>query len=109
MSQYFPTPEEMSAHTIFPGVRIRTCSAEEMMLSLVDLEAQAVVQEHSHPNEQVGILLQGRVRFTIGSEEKTLQPGDVWCIPGHVRHRVIVLEGPARALDVFYPVREDYR
>jgi quercetin dioxygenase-like cupin family protein len=109
MSLYFPTPEEMSAHDIFPGVRIRTCSADRMMLSLVDLDDRAVVQEHSHPHEQVGILLQGRVLFTIGGEQKTLQPGDVWRIPGDVRHSVVVLEGPARALDVFYPVREDYR
>jgi quercetin dioxygenase-like cupin family protein len=109
MSLYFPTPEEMSAHTIFPGVRIRTCSAEHMMLSLVELDPQAVVQEHSHPHEQVGILLQGRMLFTIGGEEKVLQAGDMWRIPGNVRHRVVVLEGPARALDIFYPVREDYR
>jgi quercetin dioxygenase-like cupin family protein len=54
------------------------------------------------------MLLQGRVKFVIGDEEKTLQPGDVWCIPGNVRHKVIVLEGPARAIDVFTPLREEY-
>ena len=108
MSLYFPTAEECSRHTIFPGVTVRTCAAEKMMLSLAELEPGSVVEEHAHPHEQVGILLSGKVLFTIGGEQKTLTAGDVWVIPGGVRHKVVVLEGPARALDVFTPVREEY-
>jgi quercetin dioxygenase-like cupin family protein len=109
VSIYFPTAEECSRHTIFPGVHIRTCAADRMMLSLVDIEPHAVVEEHSHPHEQVGMVLQGRAVFVIGGEEKTLGPGDLYRIPGGVRHRVVGLEAPARALDIFYPIREDYR
>jgi quercetin dioxygenase-like cupin family protein len=109
MSLYFPTPEECSRHTIFPGVRIRTCAAEHLMMSLVDLEPHSVVEEHSHPHEQVGMLLEGRATFFIGGEEKTLQAGDMWRIPGGVKHRVVALDRPVKALDIFYPVREDYR
>jgi quercetin dioxygenase-like cupin family protein len=109
MSLYFPTPEECSRHTIFPGVTVRTCSAEKLMLSVAEMEPHAIVQEHSHPHEQVGIVLQGRAIFIIGGEQKTLQAGDLFRIPGHVPHRVIALEQPFKALDVFYPIREDYR
>lgn len=109
MSLYFPSPDEMGRHTIFPGVTIQTCAAERMMLSVVDLAPRSVVEEHAHPHEQVGILLQGRAIFIIGGEEKTLQAGDLYRIPGHVRHKVIVLEEPTRALDIFQPVREEYR
>src|SRR4029077_2224568 len=108
MSLYFPAAEECSRHTIFPGVHIRTCAAERMMLSLVDLEPNAVVAEHSHPHEQVGMLLEGRATFFIGGEEKTLQPGDLYRIPGNVRHKVIALGERVRALDIFCPVREEY-
>jgi quercetin dioxygenase-like cupin family protein len=108
MSLYFPTPDECSRHTIFPGVRIRTCAAERMMLSLVELEPNAVVEQHSHPHEQVGMVLEGRLTFFIGGEEKTLRPGDMFRIPGGVPHRVVVLDQPARVLDIFNPVREDY-
>ena len=101
MSHFFPMPSELSRHTIFPGVQISTCAAEKMMLSIVDLEPHSVVEEHAHPHEQVGILLQGRVVFTIGGESKTLQPGDLWRIPGGVRHKVVVLDEPAKALDIF--------
>jgi quercetin dioxygenase-like cupin family protein len=109
MSLYFPTSDEFARHTIFAGVHIRTCAAERMMVSLVDLEPHAVVAEHSHPHEQVGLVLAGRAVFVIGGEEKTLGAGDVFRIPGHVPHRVTALDEPVRAVDVFYPVREDYR
>src|SRR5262252_2703376 len=82
MSKYFPTPQECGAHTIFPGVHIRTAALEKMMISVVDLEPHSVVEEHAHPHEQVGILLSGRVTFFIGDEQKVLGPGDTWIIPG---------------------------
>ena len=58
------------------------------MLSVVDIARGAVVEEHAHPHEQVGMVLQGRAVFVIGGEEKTLKAGDLYRIPGGVRHRV---------------------
>ena len=109
MSLYFPTSDELSRHTIFPGVCIQTCAAERMMLSVVDLAPHSIVEEHAHPHEQVGMLLSGRAIFHIGDEQKTLQAGDLYRIPGNVRHKVIALDEPVRALDIFQPIREDYR
>jgi len=109
MSLYFPNEQELSRHTIFPGVAIATCSVDKMMLSKVEMEPHAEVKEHSHPHEQVGIVLEGEALFFIGGEEKRLGPGDMWRIPGGVKHRVKALDKPFRALDVFYPIREDYR
>src|SRR5690349_3643255 len=106
MSLYFPTLDEQSRHTIFPGVRIRTCPCEHMMMSFVEFEPRAVVEEHSHPHEQVGMILAGRAVFVVGGEEKTLGPGDMYRIPGGVRHRVLALDEPVQVLDIFYPVRE---
>jgi quercetin dioxygenase-like cupin family protein len=108
MSLYFPATAELSRHTIFPGVHIKACACKSMMLSDVDLEPHAVVAEHSHPHEQVGMVLAGRAIFIIGGEEKTLQAGDMYRIPGGVRHQVIALEEPVRALDIFNPPREEY-
>jgi quercetin dioxygenase-like cupin family protein len=108
MSEFFPTPAEMGRHTIFPGVHIQTCAAAKMLMSVVDLEPGAVVADHSHPHEQVGIVLAGRLVFVIGGERKELGPGDVYRIPGGVVHGVTNLDQPARALDIFTPIREEY-
>jgi quercetin dioxygenase-like cupin family protein len=109
VSQYFPPPDERGRHTIFPGVNIQTIAAEKMLVAVVDLAPNSVVEEHSHHHEQVGVWLQGRAVFTIGGEEKTVSPGDMYRIPGHVKHKVRVLDEPARAVDIFCPVREEYR
>ena len=79
------------------------------MMSVADIAANAVVEEHQHPHEQVGMLLEGRAIFFIGGEQRTLEPGDLYRIPGNVRHKVIALDQPVRAIDIFCPVREDYR
>jgi quercetin dioxygenase-like cupin family protein len=79
------------------------------MMSLVEMEPHAVVEEHAHPHEQIGLMLEGRAVFFIGGEEKTLGPGDMYRIPGNVRHRVVALEEPVQVLDIFHPVREEYR
>jgi len=108
MSKYFPEEGEMARHTIFPGVHIRTAAAEKMMMSVVDMEPRAVVEEHSHPHEQVGMVLAGRATFYIGDEEKTLGPGDLYRIPGGVNHRVVALGEPVLVLDLFHPIRQEY-
>jgi quercetin dioxygenase-like cupin family protein len=51
VSLFFPTPDECARHTIFPGVDIRTCSLDKLMMSVVDIAPHAVVEEHQHPHE----------------------------------------------------------
>ncbi len=109
MSFYFPTPDECPRHTIFPGVRISTYCLDKLMLSYVEMEPYAVVELHQHPHEQMGLVLEGRARFLIGDEEKLVQAGDRFRIPGNVPHKVINLEQPLKAVDAFHPVREEYK
>jgi quercetin dioxygenase-like cupin family protein len=106
---YFITRPETSHHVIFPGVHIHTCAGEQMMLSLVEFEPHAVVKPHSHPHEQMGMLLEGELTFTIGDQTRTIYPGEMWRIPGGVVHSAIAGDKPVKALDVFHPIREDYR
>jgi quercetin dioxygenase-like cupin family protein len=109
MSRYFPTPDEFGRHTIFGTIAIRTCAGEHIQFSLVDIPARGVVGEHAHVNEQMGLVIEGDLVFTIGGETRTLKPGDMFRIPGGVPHSVVALDRPVKALDIFYPVREEYR
>lgn len=106
---YFIPAGAGSRHRIFPGVEILTTAGDGMMISVVTFEPDSVVLEHSHPHEQMGYLLSGRLKFTVGGLTRTLGPGDLWRIPGGVPHHVQAVDGPAVALDVFHPVRDDYR
>jgi quercetin dioxygenase-like cupin family protein len=106
---YFVAAGGGSRHVIFPGVEIRATSGDGLMISVVNLEPGSVVEEHAHPHEQMGLMVSGRAVFTIGGVTRLIGPGDVWRIPGGVPHKVVALDGPAVALDVFHPVRDDYR
>jgi unsaturated pyranuronate lyase len=105
---YFIPAGSGSRHMIFPGVEIRTAAGTNLMLSVVHLEPESVVLDHSHPHEQMGILLEGRLEFTVAGVTRLLGPGDMWRIPGGVVHRVQALDQPAVAIDVFHPIREDF-
>jgi quercetin dioxygenase-like cupin family protein len=105
---YFIPAGSGSKHPIFPGVEICTTAGTNLMLSVVRLEPDSVVLDHAHPHEQMGLLLEGRLEFTVGGITRLLGPGDIWRIPGGVVHRVRALDQPAVALDVFHPIREDY-
>lgn len=109
MSVFFYSLNDCPLHHIFPGVAIRTAWLDRLMTGMVELQPHAVVEEHRHPHEQMGIVLSGRALFTIGGESRTLGPGDVYRIPGEVPHKVVALDAPVRAFDVFSPPREDYK
>lgn len=109
MSDYFVDKSECVHHRIFPGVDIYTTFCERMMMSLVEMEPHAVVEEHSHPHEQVGLMLEGEAEFTIGGERRHVTAGQMWRIPGGVVHKVVAGPRPVRALDVFNPPRDDYK
>lgn len=109
MPKYVVSRDECSRHQIFPGVQIHTLAGQNMMLSYVEFEPHSVVELHSHPHEQMGLLLEGELTFVIGDERHVVKPGQMWRIPGGVPHSATA--GPQRvlALDVFHPVRDDYR
>ena len=108
VGDYFVPAGSGSRHVIFPGVEIRTTAGRQLMLSVVRFEPGSVVPDHSHPHEQMGMMISGRLEFTVDDTTRVLGPGDIWRIPGGVVHSVRALEEPAVALDVFHPIREDY-
>ena len=109
MSEYFFSQSDGTRRELFPGVNAHLVWGSRLMLVLVDLEPHSVVHEHDHPHEQMGIVIEGRAEFTIGGETRVLGPGDMYLMPGNVRHKVVALDAPVRAIDVFNPPREEYK
>lgn len=62
---------------------------------------------HSHPHEQTGYLVSGKMTFVIGDETFHAEQGDGWNIAGNVEHGVTVIE-ESLVIEVFSPAREDY-
>ncbi len=101
--------DELPIKSPLAGTRFRVLGGERMSLSYVDLEPNVVVPEHAHPHEQITVVLEGELRFSIEGEEKVLTPGMVAVVPPNARHAAQAGPQGARVLDVFSPRREDLR
>lgn len=109
MFSHLVSKDQCTARSPFPGVRMFITEGEKMTVSIVEMEPHSVIPEHSHPHEQVGYMVEGRFEFIIAGRSHQVGPGEIWRIPGGVPHKVIAGEQAVRAIDVFYPVREDMR
>ena len=92
-----------------PGVRMRPLFGDGAMLNLLEFEPRATVPPHDHPHEQLGLVLEGSIVLAIAGVEHRLEPGDAYQIPGGIEHAAWTEDEGCRVLDVFQPVREDYR
>ncbi|MFA6471594.1 MAG: cupin domain-containing protein [Candidatus Latescibacterota bacterium] len=100
--------DEIPKREMLPGCTARFIHSENMTFSHWYLDKEAVIPLHSHPHEQVTTLIEGELELTIGSETRCLRPGSVAIIPSGSPHSVLT-KTECYVLDVFYPVREDYR
>lgn len=92
-----------------PGVDMRGVFGSGAMLNLVELEPDAVVPLHSHPHEQIGFVVSGLEILEIAGTEYRLGPNEAYVIPGGVEHGGRGGPEGCVVIDVFQPVREDYR
>ena len=80
---------------------------EKTLLIETNIKKGSAHNLHSHPHEQTGYLVSGRLMMTIGDEKLEVEPGDSWCVPGGVEHSGEILEDSV-VIEVFSPVREEY-
>lgn len=106
---YFYDPSERETKELAPGIVARTFWGEKMLVSIVDLAPDMPLPAHSHPHEQAGTVLEGSLTFTIAGEEKELTRGDVFIVPGDVEHSARTGPDGAKVMDIFSPVREEFK
>jgi quercetin dioxygenase-like cupin family protein len=93
---------------VLGGIERKTLvHGEKTLMTEFRMHKGAVLPRQSHPHEQTGYLVKGRIRLSIGTEEYQAQESDNWCIPGGVEHGADILEDSV-AIEVFSPVRDDY-
>jgi quercetin dioxygenase-like cupin family protein len=101
--------EDIRPFTLADGVEGRPLFGEGAMLNLIEFEPGAVVPLHEHEHEQLGIVLRGMQALVVNGEAHELGPLQGYVLPGGVPHSAYCGPEGATVLDVFRPVREDYR
>jgi quercetin dioxygenase-like cupin family protein len=95
-------------HELINDNKIKTISyGNKMLMAEFHLKKGSLLPKHSHPHEQTGYLIKGKIKLFINNTSKNLKPGDSWNIPGNTDHKAEILEDSV-AIEVFSPVREEY-
>jgi quercetin dioxygenase-like cupin family protein len=93
---------------IVKGFNAKLVHGEKLTLSYLDIEENSILTEHKHFHEQITQVLEGKLELCINGETEILEPGMLAIIPSNVLHSGKALSF-CRVLDVFTPVREDYK
>lgn len=94
---------------VVEGLGLKPIFGENMLMSFVYMEPNSVAPVHSHPEEQMGTMIEGEYEFELNGEKKMIRKGDVYIIPPNVPHGARTYDKPCLALDVFSPPRSGYR
>ena len=88
-----------------------TIAGERSALMRCRIDEGFVVPEHAHPEEQITMILEGRLEFTVedpdsGSLTTTAGAGEVVIVPGGLKHGALALTDVV-SVDVFTPIKRD--
>ena len=105
----FVKNKDAQTFTPEPGMRRQVLAhTDQLMLVRHYFENGWVGARHSHPHHQLVYVISGSIRVDIDGKVFDVHAGDSFVVDGDVEHQASALE-PSEVLDVFTPVREDYR
>lgn len=79
-------------------------TGESCQLLWAKFEPGGTYELHSHPHEQISVMVSGRMRLTVGDEVRDIGPGDMWYAPANVEHGGEILgDEPVVFIDVYAP------
>ncbi|GAB4364696.1 MAG: hypothetical protein Kow0042_03490 [Calditrichia bacterium] len=99
--------QKTDTKTLDPKLTQQVFTTGSVMLVRYVYEPGLHFPEHSHPQEQVTLVEQGTLEYTIDGEKVVLNEGDICAISPNVPHSTVVIGGRAIAISIFTPVKED--
>ena len=104
----FRKRDTAKSRQIVKGVELSTLvHGEKTLMGQFKIAKGSAIPAHSHPHEQTGIMISGKLRWNVDGETWETVTGDSWCLPGDLEHSAEALEDSI-IIEVFSPVREDY-
>ena len=100
---------ELKPARIWDGVLARALHADRLTIGFVEIDPDVLVPEHRHDHEQVGFVLRGSVTMVIAGESRELRVGETYTIASQVPHSAKAGSAGASVVDVFAPVREEWK
>lgn len=93
---------------IADGIDRQMIVGKNIMICRLRFDAFVVTPAHSHPHEQMTLVIQGKANFVLGTEERVVSAGDVLHFPSDYWHGATMLDEEVVLIDIFSPIREDF-
>lgn len=90
------------------GIQRQMVVGQNIMICRLKIAPFVVTPEHSHVHEQMTLVMQGKAKFILGSEERIVSAGDVLHFPPNHWHGATMLDEEVVLIDIFSPIREDF-
>lgn len=91
------------------GDWIWTVTGERVQVIRAEMAPGSEFPLHVHPHEQIIVVLQGALQFTVGGQERVVRPGSVIHAPPGVRHGGRVLgDETVVTIEALQPPRLDF-
>ena len=100
--------KDIKSKEILPGLHGKMIHGEKITWAFWDIEKGAEVPMHEHVHEQIMHVLEGEFKLTLDRKTKVYGSNSVVVIPSNTLHRGIAITN-CKIMDVFSPVREEYR
>ncbi len=100
--------DKINKKEILPGFEGKFIHTNNMTVVYWTIQAGSQLPEHSHHNEQITTIIEGEFVLTSDNETRNVKPGDVAIFPSNVKHSGKAITD-CYIMDVFYPIREDYK
>jgi len=99
---------DIKTREIVPGFTGKYYHAASLSIGWLDAKAGHTVPLHSHIHEQVSYVQEGKMLFTIEDEQFVLEAGMAITVAPNLKHGATAITD-CKLIDVFNPVREDYK
>lgn len=104
----FQKTDETGYKDLLEGISMKPLVyGDNSLMAKFRLKKGSKLPRHSHPQEQTGYMIFGKMKLIIDREAFITTSGDSWSIPGNVEHHAEIIEDSI-AIEVFSPVRPDY-
>ncbi|MBA3352955.1 MAG: cupin domain-containing protein [Blastocatellia bacterium] len=100
--------DSVPVEEISEGIDRQMIVGQKIMVCRLRFDAFVVTPAHRHPHEQMTFVMQGKVKFTLGTEERIVSAGDILHFPSNQWHGATMLDEEVILIDIFSPIREDF-
>jgi quercetin dioxygenase-like cupin family protein len=104
----FHSFSDIKTKEIAPGFFSKLIHTDNNTINFIEVKAGCSVPRHQHIHQQCAFVIEGKFELTVNGRPQILEPGLFAIVPPNVWHGGVAITD-CKLIDIFSPVREDYR